>query len=88
MLAFITVLVVSFGNVGRALHGGALSHADRALVWGLGALLFGFVMFFWSISIYVQTVALLYFTFACLQTAAGPGGSRSVPHSSVETAIA
>ncbi|MFM2067291.1 MAG: hypothetical protein RLZZ584_2200 [Pseudomonadota bacterium] len=68
MAVFVLVLVLSFRDVGRALRQHAAeAPARRLLVWTLGALLFGFVMMFWTISLYDQSIVFFYLVLAAIQ---------------------
>jgi O-antigen ligase len=73
MAVFVLILVLSFRDVGRALRQGAGLPQDRRLfIWGLGALLFGFVMMFWTISLYDHSVVFFYLVLASIQALVGP----------------
>ena len=69
MLGFLAILAYSFRDVGRALaQCAASSTADQSLIWGAGALLFGFTMNFWSISLFDQSVIFFYLCLAAIQS--------------------
>lgn len=68
MIVFVGILAYSFRDVGRALN--QLADAPREeqrFVWVLGALLFGFCMDFWSISLFDQSVIFFYLSLAAIQ---------------------
>jgi hypothetical protein len=68
LAVFVLILVLSFRDVGLALRQrSAAPESERLLVWMLGALLFGFLMDFWSISLYDQSVVFFYLTLAAIQ---------------------
>lgn len=70
---FVVVIVWSFGDVGRALRLHATSPPDRQiLVWMLGALLFAYLMMFWTISLYDYSVVFLYLVPAAIQALHAP----------------
>jgi hypothetical protein len=65
MFLFIMVLVAGFGKVGRALRENkSASMEQQFLIWTLGAILFGHVMNFWSISLFDQSVVFFYLILA------------------------
>jgi hypothetical protein len=67
MLLFISLLVAGFNRVGKALQANKNAPADRQfLIWTLGAILFGHVTTFVSISYFDQTVVFLYLALACI----------------------
>lgn len=71
MTAFVLVLIGSFKSVGSALAAWASAPAaDQSFVWGLGALLFAFVMNFLSISLYDQSIMFFYLCLASIQSVA------------------
>jgi hypothetical protein len=69
MLVFLAIVAYSFRDAGRALaqHSNAPA-PQQALIWGLGALLFGYFMNFWTISMFDQSVMFLYLNFASIQS--------------------
>ncbi|MDT3680721.1 MAG: hypothetical protein ROZ64_18040 [Burkholderiaceae bacterium] len=68
MLVFVGMLAYSFRDVGRALNQLAdAPRQDQLFVWALGALLFGFCMDFWSISLFDQSVTFFYLSLAAIQ---------------------
>jgi hypothetical protein len=69
MLVFLAIVAFSFRDVGRALaqHATAALPQQR-LIWGLGAILFGYFMNFWTISLFDQSVMFLYLMFASIQS--------------------
>lgn len=70
MAIFVALLVLSFRDIGRALEQRAAGPVeDRKLIWSIGALLFGFLMVFWSISMFDQAVIFFYLTLAAVQAA-------------------
>jgi hypothetical protein len=67
MLLFIWVLSTAFAGVGRLLRQNANMPFERQfLVWTLGALLFGNVTTFFSISFFDQAITFLYLPLACI----------------------
>jgi hypothetical protein len=67
MLLFISLLVAGFNRIGKALQANKNAPADRQfLIWTLGAILFGHVTTFVSISYFDQTVVFLYLALACI----------------------
>jgi hypothetical protein len=67
MFLFIMVLVAGFGKVGRALRENKnASMEQRLLIWTLGAILFGHVWNFWSISLFDQSVVFFYLILASI----------------------
>ena len=67
MILFIIVLVVAFHLVGRALreHESA-STEDQFRIWVLGAILFGHVMNFFTISLFDQSIVFFYLILAAI----------------------
>lgn len=69
MMVLIAILAYSFRDVGRAIaQRRAESIENRFLVWALGALLFGFFMNFWSISLFDQSIIFYYLCLASIQS--------------------
>lgn len=69
MMVFIAILAYSFRDVGRALQQHSEASIDRQqFIWTLGALLFGFLMTFWSISLFDQSVLYFYLCLAAIQS--------------------
>lgn len=69
MIVFIAIVAYSFRDVGHAL----IQHTEtdsgqQRFVWLLGALLFAFVMTFWSISLFDQSVLYFYLCLASIQS--------------------
>jgi hypothetical protein len=67
MLIFIMVLVAAFRRVGRVLReseGATIEHSF--LIWTLGAILFGHVWNFFSISLFDQSIVFLYLILASI----------------------
>ncbi|MGZ8171701.1 MULTISPECIES: hypothetical protein [Methylobacter] len=65
MFLFIMVLVAGFGKVGKTLRENeSASMEQRFLIWTLGAILFGHVWNFWSISLFDQSVVFFYLILA------------------------
>ncbi|EGW20748.1 hypothetical protein Mettu_3897 [Methylobacter tundripaludum SV96] len=65
MFLFIMVLVAGFGKVGKTLRENeSASMEQRLLIWTLGAILFGHVWNFWSISLFDQSVVFFYLILA------------------------
>jgi hypothetical protein len=65
MFLFIMVLIAGFGKVGRTLRENESALMEqRFLIWTLGAILFGHVWNFWSISLFDQSVVFLYLILA------------------------
>lgn len=72
MFLFIMTLVAAFRAVGRALReneGSSLEH--RFLIWTLGAILFGHVLNFFTISLFDQSVVFLYVVLAAIGAVEG-----------------
>jgi hypothetical protein len=67
MILFVLMLGAAFRAVGRALCEGEGRSPQRIfLVWTLGAMLFGQVMNFWSISLFDQSVSFFYLVLATI----------------------
>jgi hypothetical protein len=67
LILFVLVLWASFRGVGRALRQNQGQSPDRAfLVWTLGAMLFGHVTNFFSISLFDQSASFLYLIVAMI----------------------
>jgi len=67
VLAFVLLLASAFRSVGRALRDNeAALFEHRFLIWTLGAMLFGHVMNFFSISLFDQSVVFLYLVLASI----------------------
>jgi hypothetical protein len=68
MLLFVMVLIAAFRGVGRVLlaNSGGGSLDQGFLAWTLGAMLFGQVMNFWSISLFDQSVSFFYLMLVCI----------------------
>jgi len=68
MLVFAAIIVVAFRGVGRALDGlrGDANHRQAFLAWTLGALLFGHLMNFMSISLFDQSILFLHIVLAAI----------------------
>jgi hypothetical protein len=66
--AFVCVLVLSFRDVGRGLRANpAAPHDERILIWSLGALLVGYFMTFWSISLFDHSIVFYNLVLASIQ---------------------
>lgn len=69
MFLFIWILVVGFGEVGRALRANRQAPFNQQfLMWTLGCMLFGHVTNFFSISYFDQSVVFLYLLLAMIGT--------------------
>ncbi len=69
MLVFLAIIAFSFRDVGRAMAQHATAPMpQQTLIWGVGAILFGYFMNFWTISLFDQSVMFLYLTFASIQS--------------------
>lgn len=69
MIVFVAIIAYSFRDVGRALKQHAEAGIDQQrFIWTLGALLFGFVMTFWAISLFDQSVLYFYLCLAAIQS--------------------
>lgn len=82
MLMFIWILVIGFGEVGRALRANRKAPFNQQyLMWTLGCMLFGHVTNFFSISYFDQSVIFLYLLFAMIGTlrVANPPQSAPLP---------
>lgn len=67
LLLFIWTLVAAFSAVGRALRiRDGVSNGQRFTAWTLGAILFGHVTTFMSVSYFGQAVTFLYMQLACI----------------------
>ena len=67
LIVFVLVLLAAFRAVGRALRENEDRSPERAyLVWTLGAMLFGHVANFWSISLFDQSVSFFYLILATI----------------------
>jgi hypothetical protein len=67
MIVFILILVASFRNVGRALRQRAAAPvADRYFIWMLGALLVGFIMNFFAITLFDHSVIFFWMNVAAI----------------------
>ena len=67
LLIFIFCLVAAFSAIGRALHlTEKATNEYRFLIWTLGAILFGQVVNFFSISLFDQSVTFFYLILACI----------------------
>jgi len=67
MFLFIIVLVVAFNTVGRALRENENASTEhRFHIWTLGAILFGYVWNFFSISIFNQSIVFFYLILAII----------------------
>jgi hypothetical protein len=65
LIIFVLMLMAAFRAVGRALQENENRSPERAfLVWTLGAMLFGQIMNFWSISLFDQSISFFYFVLA------------------------
>ena len=70
MVLFVALLALSFRDIGRVLKQRTSGPVeDRRLIWSIGAVLFGFVMSFCSISMFDQVVIFYYLTLAAVQAA-------------------
>ncbi|MCK9620172.1 MAG: hypothetical protein M0R47_06500 [Methylobacter sp.] len=64
---FVTVLVVAFNMVGKALRENENKSVEHCyLIWTLGATLFGYVWVFFSISLFDQSVVFFFLILACI----------------------
>jgi hypothetical protein len=69
MFLFIAVLVAAFRAVGDALSKNERAPVEqRFLIWTLGAILFGHVANFFSISYFDQSITYFYLVLACIST--------------------
>jgi hypothetical protein len=69
LLLFVAILVTAFNLVGKALSADETAPVEhRFMIWTLGAILFGHVATFMSVSYYDQTVVFLYLVLACIGT--------------------
>jgi hypothetical protein len=67
LILFVLVLLAAFRAVGRALREDDGRSPERAyLAWTLGAMLFGQVVNFWSISLFDQSVSFFYLILATI----------------------
>lgn len=67
MLVFLLLLVAAFRAVGRALHAGPATPPEHGFViWTLGALLFGHILNFMSISLFDQSILFFYIVLAAI----------------------
>jgi hypothetical protein len=67
MFLFTMVLVAAFRTVGRALNENESAPMEqRFLIWMLGAIVFGHLWNFFSISLFDQSVVFFYFILACI----------------------
>lgn len=67
LLLFLLVLISAFREVGRVLsENNGRSPSPEFLAWALGAMLFGQVMNFWSISLFDQSVSFFYLVLAMI----------------------
>ncbi len=67
MLLFVLILVAGFQAVGQALQKNKNASMEyRFLIWTLGAILFGHVMNFFSISLFDQSVVFFYLVLAAI----------------------
>lgn len=83
LLVFVLIVVMGFRTVGRTLR----KHpngpdCDNFFVWCFGALLFGFVMDFFSITLFDQSVLFFWFTIAAI-VCAGLAPSAAVAPTAV-----
>ncbi len=84
MAVFIAIIVYSFRDVGRGIKQHAEASIDQQFfIWMLGALLFGFVMTFWSISLFDQSVLYFYLCLAAIQSVVRQ--PRAIPVALVKT---
>jgi hypothetical protein len=89
MLVFLAIVAFSFRDVGRALAQHAKApQAQQVLIWGLGAILFGYFMNFWTISLFDQSVMFLYLTFASIQSVVGCPAALATASPHIATAAA
>jgi hypothetical protein len=80
MMVFIAILAYSFRDVGRALQQRAAAPvSDQIFVWVLGALMFGLLMNFWSISLFDQSVIFFYLSLAAIQCVARQPNAAAAP---------
>lgn len=78
MIVFIAIVAYSFRDAGRALAQHAKAPVpQQALIWGVGSLLFGYFMNFWTISLFDQSVMFLYLVFASIQSIVRSGAPAS-----------
>lgn len=69
MAVFITIVAYSFRDVGIALGQHAQAPAeDQIFIWTLGALLFAYVVTFFSISLFDQSIVFFYLCLASIQS--------------------
>ena len=71
MLVFLSILIAAFRAVGRALRAEQAGAPDnhRFVVWTLGALLFGHIMNFMSISLFDQSILFFFLVLAAIGAA-------------------
>ena len=83
LILFVLVLRAAFHAVGRALRENEGRSPERSfLIWTLGAMLFGQVMNFWSISLFDQSVSffdLILATIAAVQLPAAALAKETLP---------
>jgi len=69
MAVYLAIVLRAFKDVGRALAQHAQRPlAEQTLIWGLGALLFGYFMNYWTISLFDQSVMFFYLCTASIQS--------------------
>jgi hypothetical protein len=67
LILFVLMLWAAFREVGKAVHENEGRSPERAfLIWTLGAMLFGHVVNFWSISLFDQSVSFFYLVLATI----------------------
>jgi hypothetical protein len=67
MLLFVSMLVVAFRRIGKALRANqGAPPSSQFLIWALGSILFAHTTTFWSISYYDQTIVFLCLVLACI----------------------
>jgi hypothetical protein len=67
MIVFTAMLIAAFRVVGRALRSDQLQSPRHAfLVWTAGAMLFGYVVNFWSITLFDQSISFFYMVLAVI----------------------
>jgi hypothetical protein len=86
MLIFIAILLTAFQVVGRVASGESVYSVDQQFrAWTLGAILFGYVMTFFGISLFGESAVFLFVVLAAI--ASGEGG-ESVVHLGQQTSKA
>jgi hypothetical protein len=79
MLVFVSVLWCAFVSAGRARRSVEKAPTDAFLAWTLGAMLFGQVVNFWSISLFDQSVSFFYLNLAMIAASHVGGAAKAKP---------